>query len=113
MQGSTLNATLMVKAMSMTAVLSESSTRPLRPLGGLRDAVLAPPGPWLLSLQARNTSAFYTSSCLRITFSCLDIDNTRSAASQRSQQCQADATTALAILCADTETGRLPAHLAV
>ena len=48
---STLKANLMAKAMSMTAVVSESSTRPLRPPVGLREGVLVPPGPWLLSLQ--------------------------------------------------------------
>ena len=41
----TLKAKRMAKAMSMTAVLSESSTRPLRPLPGLREGPLAPPGP--------------------------------------------------------------------
>ena len=42
----TLKAKRMAKAMSMTAVLSESSMRPLlRPLPGLRDGPLAPPGP--------------------------------------------------------------------
>ncbi len=42
---STLKANLMAKAMSMTAVASESSTRPLRPVLGLREGVLVPPGP--------------------------------------------------------------------
>ena len=42
----TLKAKRMAKAMSMTAVLSESSTRPLlRPLPGLMEGPLVPPGP--------------------------------------------------------------------
>ena len=50
----TLKAKRMAKAMSMTAVLSESSTRPLlRPPPGLREGPLAPPGPWLFSLHTK------------------------------------------------------------
>jgi hypothetical protein len=58
-------------------------------------------------------SALYIFSWLSVPFTCPDTDNTRSVASQRSQQCRAGASTALTVLFADTQTGQLPGNLAI